>query len=384
MADRPEQRRERPDTGGGALARAWTAPVRAVTRMWGSTDPDAPPDGGEPAASAIVDCALYVDGVRRPGRPHYAEALVTARQQRDAFVWLGLHEPGLAEMAGIAEAYGLHELAVEDAVKAAQRPKLEQVGDGVVFLVLRTARYVEHAELTETSEVVETGQVMIFVGPQFIITVRHGGACRLSPVRTGLEGKRDLLAQGPWAVAYAVTDRVVDLYMEVADAVGQDLDELEESVFSPRQQGQASIQRIYQLKRELVEFRRAVAPLQRPLMTLTSETGSDLPMEVKRYFRDVQDHLTRTVEQINADDDLLNSILQARLAQVTVDQNNDMRKIAAWAAIAAVQTTIAGIEGMNFRVMPELDWRYGYPAVLLLMLCSAAVLYRLFRRAGWL
>jgi magnesium transporter len=273
---------------------------------------------------------------------------------------------------------------VEDAVKAGQRPKLEQIGDDVYFLVLRTARYVEHAELTENSEVVETGHVMLFVGPQFVITIRHGDACRLSPVRADLEKKGELLKLGPWAVAYAVTDRVVDLYVEVADGVEQDLDEVEEDVFSSGSRVTTSIQRIYQLKRELVEFRRAVLPLQRPLMLLTGEVTEVTPVEIKRYFRDVQDHLTRTVEQINADDDLLNSILQARLAQVSVDQNNDMRKIAAWAAIAAVQTTIVGVYGMNFRVMPELGWKYGYPAVLMLMLLSTAVLYRFFRRAGWL
>jgi magnesium transporter len=356
----------------------------AVTRMWNSADDRAAGDGVRPIRDSVVDCGLYVDGVRQPGRPHYAEALRKARERDDAFVWVGLHEPDAEEMAGVAEAYGLHELAAEDAVKAAQRPKLEQFGDEVSFLVLRTARYVEHAELTETSEVIETGQVMLFVGPQFVITVRHGDACRLAPVRADLETKRELLRHGPWAVAYAVTDRVVDLYMEVADAIEDDLDGVEESVFSSGKPGEGTIQQIYQLKRELVEFRRAVVPLTRPLATLTADTNTEVPRGVQRYFRDVQDHLTRTVEQINSYDDLLNSILQARLAQVSVDQNNDMRKIAAWAAIAAVQTAIAGIYGMNFRVMPELQWKYGYPAVLLLMLCSAGVLYRSFRRSGWL
>jgi magnesium transporter len=374
----------RDQTGGRGLARAWKAPVLAVTRMWNSTEPPAQLDGVRPMRDSVVDCALYIDGVRQPGRPHYAEALRKARERDDAFVWVGLHEPDTEEMAGVAEAYDLHELAAEDAVKAAQRPKLEQFGDEVSFLVLRTARYVEHAKLTETSEVVETGQVMLFVGPQFVITVRHGDACRLAPVRADLETKRVLLRDGPWAVAYAVTDRVVDLYMEVADAIEEDLDDVEENVFSSGKPGEGSIQQIYQLKRELVEFRRAVVPLTRPLAMLTAATNTEVPREVQRYFRDAQDHLTRTVEQINSDDDLLNSILQARLAQVTVDQNNDMRKIAAWAAIAAVQTAIAGIYGMNFRVMPELQWQYGYPAVLLLMLCSAAVLYRFFRRSGWL
>src|SRR5690606_38796608 len=277
------------------------------------------------------DCALYIDGIRQPGTWDYAEAMLAAKRSRNAFVWLDLHEPTQAEMAHIAHTYGLHELAVEDAVKAEQRPKLEQFGD-VQFLVLRTARYIEHEELTENSKVIETGQVMLFIGPGFVITVRHDDACRLPPVRAELEHKQELMAQGPWAVAYAVTDRVVDLYLEVADKIEIDLDAVEAEVFS--REGRGSIQSIYQMKRELVEFKRTVTPLQRPMMTLTAEINEVVPPEIRSYFRDVQDHVTRTVEQISSFDDLLNSILQARLAQVTVDQNNDMRKIAAWAAIA--------------------------------------------------
>jgi magnesium transporter len=342
------------------------------------------PSGGD--RTGVVDCGLYVDGVRQPGEWDYSSALAAAEEMAaaghsNAFVWLGLHEPGPAEMAGIAERYGLHELAVEDAVKAEQRPKLERFSE-VSFLVLRTARYVKHGELTETSEVVETGQVMLFIGPRFMISVRHGDACRLAGVRADLEGKQDLLTHGPWAVAYAITDRVVDLYMEVADQVEADLDTLEAEVFSVKAHGR--IQRIYQMKRELVEFKRAVVPLQRPLMMLTGPVNRDVPKEVRRYFRDVQDHLTRTVEQVNSYDDLLNSILQARLAQVTVDQNNDMRKIAAWAGIAAAWTAIAGIYGMNFVNMPELQWKYGYPGVFTFMLAVSLVLYRWFRRNHWL
>nr|MDT0661831.1 magnesium/cobalt transporter CorA [Micromonospora sp. DSM 115978] len=330
---------------------------------------------------AVVDCGLYVDGVRQAGDLDYVSALTVARRESNGFVWLGLHEPGPDEIAGIAEAYGLHELAVEDAIKAEQRPKLERFGE-VSFLVLRTARYVGHGELTETSEVVETGQVMLFIGPNFVISVRHGDACRLAPVRADLEARRELLAHGPWAVAYAVTDRVVDLYLEVADRIEDDLDRLEELVFGRQTSGR--IQRIYQMKRELVEFKRAVVPLQRPFMTLTAQVNREVPKEIRRYFRDVQDHLTRTVEQVNSYDDLLNSILQARLAQVSVEQNNDMRKIAAWAGIAAVWTAIAGIYGMNFDFMPETRWQYGYPVVLALMLAISLALYRSFRRNGWL
>ncbi|NGM14985.1 magnesium/cobalt transporter CorA [Verrucosispora sp. CWR15] len=360
--------------------RSWS-PVRAVTRRLSPDGSQSGQPSTERRRNAVVDCALYLDGQRQAGDWDYADALAAARSAEAGFVWLGLHEPELAEMTDIATTYGLHELAVEDAVKAQQRPKLERFGE-VSFLVLRTARYCEHTELTENSEVVETGQVMLFIGPQFVISVRHGDACRLAPVREELEARRELLLNGPWAVAYAITDRVVDLYLEVADQLEDDMDVLETEVFDRQTSGR--IQRIYQMKRELVEFKRAVMPLQRPLVTLTSQMNRDVPKEVRRYFRDVQDHLSRTVEQVNSYDDLLNSILQARLAQVTVDQNNDMRKIAAWAAIAAVWTAIAGIYGMNFDFMPELRVTYGYPVVLALMLSISLALYRWFRRNDWL
>jgi magnesium transporter len=364
-----------------SLSRAWTAPVRAMNRFLGADEgrPDEP--GRSYHGTAVVDCGVYVDGKREPGDFTPDEALREACSRENAFVWLGLHEPTAAEMAAIARTYDLHELAVEDAVKAEQRPKLEQF-NSVHFLVLRTARYVPHGELTETSQVVETGQMMIFVGERFVITVRHGDASRLAPVRADMEARGELLGQGPWAVAYAVTDRVVDAYIEVADQVEADLDIIEEGAFS-RDSG-SPVQQIYQMKREIVEFRRAVVPLQRPLATITSPQSRHVPKEIRRYFRDVQDHLTRTVEQVSSYDDLLNSILQARLAQVTVDQNNDMRKIAAWAGIATVWTAIAGVYGMNFEHMPELGWQYSYPALVTLMLGISVLLYRAFRRNGWL
>ncbi|MGK5737816.1 magnesium/cobalt transporter CorA [Micromonospora sp. URMC 103] len=383
MADRDQRGRATPQNG-GRLVRprgAWAAPVRAMSRILSADGTPRDPAPADSGRSGIVDCALYVDGKRQPGDWTYADALAAARREEHGFVWLGLHQPELDEMTAIAATYGLHELAVEDAVKAEQRPKLEQFGD-VSFLVLRTARYCEHTELTEQSEVVETGQVLLFIGPNFVVSVRHGDASRLSPVRADLESKEELLLHGPWAVAYAITDRVVDLYLEVADKLEDDLDVLEAEVFD--RQGISRIQRIYQMKRELVEFKRAVVPLQRPLLTLTSQGNREVPKEIRRYFRDVQDHLSRTVEQVNSYDDLLNSILQARLAQVTVDQNNDMRKIAAWAAIAAVWTAIAGIYGMNFKYMPELDWAYSYPIVWALMLGASFALYRWFHRNGWL
>ncbi|RSM41520.1 magnesium transporter CorA [Actinoplanes sp. ATCC 53533] len=364
-----------------SLSRAWTAPVRAMNRFLGTAEDQQDEPGRPFHGTAVVDCGVYVDGKREPGEFTPDEALREACSRENAFVWLGLHEPTADEMAAIARTYDLHELAVEDAVKAEQRPKLEQFGS-VHFLVLRTARYVPHRELTETSQVVETGQMMIFVGERFVITVRHGDASRLAPVRADLEARGVLLEQGPWAVAYAVTDRVVDAYVEVADQVEADLDIIEEGAFS-RDSG-SPVQQIYQMKREIVEFRRAVVPLQRPLATITAPQNRLVPKEIRRYFRDVQDHLTRTVEQVSSYDDLLNSILQARLAQVTVDQNNDMRKIAAWAGIATVWTAVAGVEGMNFLHMPEQKWQYGYPVVFLLMLGVSVLLYRAFRRNGWL
>jgi magnesium transporter len=352
---------------------------KVLPRTTSSVTPPRPPS--RPERSSIVDCGLYVQGVRQPGEWDYRDALAAALERDDAFVWLGLHEPDVDEFADIAQTFDLHELAVEDAVKSYQRPKVERYGE-ITFVAVRTARYVEHAELTETSEVVETGAVMLFISPHFVITVRHGDACRLSPVRQELETKEELLAQGPWAVFHAVVDRIVDLYLDVASEMEQDIDEVEASVFS--RAGDDRVQRIYQLKRELVEFKRSVVPLARPLNALVSGRIPGVPSEIRRYIRDVADHLSRTVEQVVTFDDLINSILQARLAQLSVDMNNDMRKIAAWAAILAVPTAIAGIYGMNFTHMPELHWMFSYPVVVALMLGICVGLYRIFRRSGWL
>ncbi|HCT80172.1 MAG TPA: magnesium transporter CorA [Micromonosporaceae bacterium] len=367
----------------GRFTRAFALPARAVSRILAGDQQLSGRPAPEVEREAIVDCALYLDGVRQQSEVlDYRKALAVARSQPGAFVWLGLHAPTSEQMKGIAEAFGLHELAVEDVVSAGQRPKLEQFGE-VHFLALRTARYVEHVELTEHSEVIDTGQIMLLIGDDFVISVRHGDACRLRPVRERLEHKPNLLKQGPWAVAYGVMDHVVDLYMEAADGITQDVDVLEEAVFARNPKSSGRMQRIYQLKRELVEFKRAVLPLQRPMLTLITDTP-EIQKDLRKYFRDVQDHLARVVEQINGFDDLLISIMQARLAQVTVDQNNDMRKIASWAAIAAVWTAIAGVYGMNFARMPELTWRYGYPLVLATMLAISFALYRALRRNGWL
>ncbi len=363
------------------LTRAIAAPVRAVTRIFNSAAGASVVPARRPIGPGLVDCGVYVDGRRGGGDwPDYAATLAAARQ-RQGFAWLGLHEPGEQELNDVARVFDLDEFAVEDAITGGQRPKIEQYGE-MTFLVVRTARYVEHKELTETSEIVETGDLMLFIGPDYVITVRHGEANALGQIRHELEQNPELLGIGPWAVVYAILDRVVDSYVEVADRVESDIDLVESNVFSRQVHGR--IARIYQLKRELVEFKRAVTPLQRPLTAMVDGRLGNMPVEVMRNFRDVNDHLLRTVEQVASYDDLLNSVLQARLAQVTVDQNNDMRKIAAWAAIAAAQTAITGIYGMNFPNMPEINYKYGYPLVLLVMFGSAVALYRLFRRSGWL
>jgi magnesium transporter len=309
-----------------------------------------------------------------------AGALRAAREA-DGFAWLGLHEPSAEQLAVVAAEFGLHPLAVEDALHARQRPKLEDYGE-TLFAVLKTARYVEHAELTEDSEVVETGEVMVFIGPGFVVTVRHGSARPLDEVRHDLEAQPELLAHGPAAALYAVTDRVVTDYLAVATEVERDVEDVEAAAFAPAQEHHP--RRFYQLKRELLELKRAVAPLARPLQQLSTAAAPQVDDELCAYFRDVHDHLLRVVEQVAALDDLLNTILAAHLAQVAVRQNQDMRKISAVVAILAVPTMLAGIYGMNFDHMPELRWVIGYPLVLAVMAAACALLYRAFRKSGWL
>ncbi|WP_433269951.1 magnesium and cobalt transport protein CorA [Micromonospora vinacea] len=353
--------------------------VRALARRLLGRVEDGSPAPRRSNPDAVVDCAVYVNGRREPGQPHYADAYARARHGRDAFVWLGLHDPGPAVLAAVGKTFGLDELTVEQALADGHRPTVQRHGP-VTLLVLRTAGYVEHDELTDTSEVIDTGDVMVLLGDRFAITVRHGAAGALRSVRADIERRPALLAAGPWAVAYAVCARMVDSYLEVAGHVERDLERVEEEVFA--RDRSANIQHIYQLKREVVEFKRAVLPLQAPMRTLLEPDGP--PRALHRWFVDVDGRLSRAVDRVAAYDDLLTSIVQSRLAQLAVEQNNDMRKIAAWAAIAATQTGIAGIYGMNFDHMPELAWRYGYAGALTLMAAAALFLYRLFRRSGWL
>jgi magnesium transporter len=328
---------------------------------------------------AVVDCAVYVDGRRQ--EPVAPEDALRVATERDGFVWLGLYEPDEAELTALADRYDLHPLAVEDAVYAHQRPKLERYDDAL-FMVLKTATYVEHEQLTATSEVVDTGEVMVFLGARYVITVRHGDHGELAQLRHRLEEQRDLLCLGPSAVLYAVGDLVVDAFVDVAAAVEDDVDELEASVFSPERTD--DIGRLYQLKRELMSLRRAVAPLEVPLQKLAEREIDVVPEAMRSYFRDVLDHAIRVRDQVGAQDELLTSILQASLARTSMADNEDMRKISAWAGIIAVPTAIAGIYGMNFEHMPELHWRYGYALVLAVILGACLLLHRGFKRNGWL
>ncbi|MCX3289664.1 magnesium and cobalt transport protein CorA [Streptomyces sp. NEAU-H22] len=335
-----------------------------------------------PLGSSVVNCVTYREGVRTPERGDLVDTVERVRKSREGFVWLGLHEPTDQEFAGIAELFDLHPLAVEDAIEAHQRPKLERYGE-TLFAVFKTVCYVEHEELTATSEVVNTGEIMVFVGADFVITVRHGRHGSLGPLREELESDPGQLAKGPSAVLHALADHVVDDYLTVTDAVQSDIDQVETDVFSETG-ARTDPGRIYQLKRELLELKRAVVPLSRPLEDLATRPIRAVDPEIQAYFRDVSDHLLRAKEQIAAFDELLNSILQAHLAQVTVAQNEDMRKITAWAAIVAVPTMVCGVYGMNFDHMPELHWRYGYGMVIGVISVACLALYRGFRRSGWL
>ena len=322
----------------------------------------------------IVDSALYVDGRRSEGRLPLDE-VPSACLRDGAFVWLGLYEPTSDEFDAVRGAFGLHELAVEDAVKAHQRPKLE-VYDDSLFIVLKTARYLE------AEERVDFGEILVFAGERFIVIVRHGEATELSSVRRAVEARPDLVRCGPGAVLHAVVDHVVDEYGPVIAGLENDIAEVELEVFSER--GHNPVQRIYMLKREVLELHHAAGPLAEALEALHSRKFEVIHEDIREYFRDVHDHVLRIVERTTTFSDLLTSVLSANLTSVTVRQNEDMRRISAWVAMAAVPTMLAGIYGMNFKHMPELGWVVGYPLVLAVMGVTCALMYRFFRRSGWL
>jgi magnesium transporter len=322
----------------------------------------------------IVDSAVYEDGERRDGNLGVHEAM-EACHEPNCFGWIGLYEPTEDEFDSIRREFDLHPLAVEDAIHAHERPKLEVFGD-MVFIVLKTARYVD------PTEVIKLGEILIFLGHNYVITVRHGEASELGGVRKQLEEQPELMQHGPGAVLHAIVDRVVDDYAPAIAGLGEDIDQVEDQVFSGLRASAA--ERIYKLKREVLQFEHAVGPLVEPVDRLARGKYDVIHPEVRTYFRDVNDHLLRAHDQLESFRDLLTSILQANLTQVGVRQNEDMRKISAYVAMAAVPTLIAGIYGMNFEHMPELGWEAGYPLALTLMAGIVGFLFWRFKRAGWL
>ena len=338
---------------------------------------------------SLVDSAVYVDGDRVASPRTLADTYGALREHPDAFAWVGLYRPDQHELGSLADELDLHSLAVEDAIVAHQRPKLERYDD-TLFVVLRAARYLDDVEE------VEFGEVHVFVGPDFVVTLRHSEAPDLSAVRRRLESNPDLLRLGPEAVLYAVLDRVVDGYLPVVAGLANDIDEIETEVFSgdPRVS-----RRIYELTREVIEFQRAAAPLARVLRSLAGGfTKYRIDDELQRYLRDVEDHLTQVTEQIDGFRQLLRDIMTVNatlvaqkqneemkaLTEASLDQNEEVKRISAWAAILFAPTLIGTVYGMNFDHMPELHWRLGYPFALLLMGCVSVGLWAVFRRRRWI
>jgi len=322
----------------------------------------------------IVDCAHYKDGSRQHEGPLGVDE-AAERRREDGFVWLGLHDPDEQELREVADRFELPELAVEDAMSAHQRPKLEDYEQGY-FLVLHTARYLDDREE------VQFGEVHVFTGAGFVIVVRHGTASELAAARSRLEGHPELLGEGPVAAVWAILDKIVDDYEPVMAGLENDVEEVEVAVFGEEPTDQT--RRIYFLRRELAEFYRAVHPLLQPLEELVSKEHPEVDGLMREHMRDVADHVKRLEDAIATQRELLTSILQANLAVISVQQNDIVKQISGWAAIITVPTLIAGIYGMNFKHMPELSWEYGYPASLGLMVVVGALLHRVLRRAGWL
>ena len=323
-------------------------------------------------AGVIIDCAIYRQGHREETshEPGALAEVIADLAGTEGFLWVGLFEPSDEEMVRFAEPLKLHPLAVEDAVQAHQRPKVDRYDDHL-FLSIKTVTY--------TNDNIETAEINAFLGQNYLITVRHGQGHDLRDVRRRAETNEHELEQGAIAALHAVVDSVVDEYEDVAAELEIDVQEVEESVFSLMRTSDSS--RIYRLKRETLEFRRAVIPLREPVQRFA--LGA-MPEDAQPYFRDIADHLSRVTESIDSTDKLLDNALSAHLAQLSIQQNDDMRKLTAGAALFAIPTAIAGIYGMNFDHMPELTWTFGYPLVLGLIGGLCAYVYARFKKSGWL
>ena len=372
--------------------RSLTGAVRRVAPKGGlSSTAVSPPEDPSPAhpRSSVVDSAIYTGGDRIDTPESLADSYAALREHPGSVAWIGLYRPDDHELGSLADEFGLHELAVEDAIVAHQRPKLERYDD-TLFVVLRAARYLDE------SEEVEFGEVHVFVGPDFVVTVRHSESPDLSAVRRRLESNPDLLQLGPEAILYAIVDRVVDGYFPVVAGLENDIDEIETEVFSR----DASVsRRIYELTREVVEFQRTTRPLQAVLRGLMAGFEKyRTNEELRRYLRDVDDHLTVVVEHVDGFRQLLREMMSVNatlvgqqqneemkaMTEVSIAQGEEVKKISAWAAILFAPSLVGGVYGMNFTHMPELTWVFGYPMALLLMLAVSVVLYLVFKRRSWI
>ncbi len=322
---------------------------------------------------AVVNCVAYCDG-KRVGDVEIEDISEILRFEGQ-FIWIGLHEPGEDLLRQVQAEFELHDLAVEDAHTAHQRPKLEEYGNSL-FVVLRTVQ-----RNPETKEL-EFGETHVFVGPRYVVSVRHGSKYSYADVRHRVESSPQHLKQGPGFVLYAIMDRIVDRYFPVIDELEEQLEELEEHVFSGVMRREVT-ERIYHLKRDLMLLKRAAQPLIEVCNRLVRYDVALIPPDTRLYFRDIYDHIIRINESVDNMRELLTAALETNLTLVSVRQNEVMKKLAGWAAMLAVPTAIAGIYGMNFEYMPELHWRYGYPTVMAGMAIACGYLYYRFKKAGW-
>jgi magnesium transporter len=377
--------------------RSWLGPIarirRGDARAGDATTPaDAPilnDQNGAGPRKSIVDSAVYRDGRRIASPGSLAETYSSLHEQPGSMAWIGLYRPSEREILSLADEFGLHELAVEDAILAHQRPKLERYGK-TLFVVLRAAHYLDREEAVEFAE------VHLFVGPDFVVTVRHGEAPGLAAVRRRMESNPDLLARGPEAVLYAILDKVVDEYEPVVAGLENDIDEIETEVFGGDPQVS---RRIYELSREVIEFQRATRPLTEMLDALTAGFAKyGVDAELQRYLRDVADHVAQVVERVDGFRQLLQNVLTLNatligqqqneemrsLTEASFAQNEEIKRVSAWAAILFAPTVIGTVYGMNFRQMPELHWVFGYPFAIGLMAVICTTLYLAFKRRNWL
>ncbi|MGI8534236.1 MAG: magnesium and cobalt transport protein CorA [Candidatus Limnocylindrales bacterium] len=347
------------------------------------------PTVAAPVEQSVVDAGLYRMGRRVESPATVADASRRRRDEPGTMAWIGLLRPADTQLLALAEEFGLHEVAVEDAIVAHQRPKLERYGD-TLFAVLRAARY------RDDLEEVEFGEIHLFVGADFVITVRHSQSPDLAAVRLRMEADPELLSRGPEAVLYAILDSVVDGYAPVVAGLQKDIDEIETQVFG----GDPKVsRRIYELSQEVIEFQRATRPLLPMLDALVA--GFDkfrTDQELQRYLRDVADHATTVAERVDGFHQMLGDILTVnatlvnqaqneeikRLTEASYGQNEEVKRVSAWAAILFAPTLIGTVYGMNFDFMPELHWELGYPFALALMLLTSVGLFVSFKARGWL